>query len=621
MESLGDLPIFRPRIGGRRSPRGQQSRFRNALLSWARPRTCRRTIASSAASGFGDRSRRVVVKAHVARLRAGGAKAAALHLRYIERDGVEKDGSRGVLYGADGPLHAETFEQPRLAEKHQFRIIVAPEDGSELDLTAYVRRLMGQVERDLGRKVEWAAVNHYDTAHPHAHLVVRGVDRKGRELRLDRAYISNGMRSRAQELATQELGPRRHLDVQRARAHEVTQDRLTSLDREIDRRASSGRVDVRSLQAGRADAATLVARLEHIEGLRLVARESRASWTLSPGWQEQLRELGARGDILKQMHRAVAGDRTRYRILRPGEPLDVERPDASPVQLARVASKGLSDELKGAFYAVLETPSGHAYHVPLDARGAETLRPGDLVHVTTRREPAVRPVDHEVARASQAAGGVYTLEPTVDAASHPHVRRLRELERLGLAAADGPLRWRVSPTLLDDLQERHRVAPARYRLLTRQEPLTLEQQVHHAGDTWLDRVEPDACAPYGFGLAVRRALEQRREVLRERAVGLETPNPSEKVPEEKRRAVGREMAARSGQVFLAEPPEGFSGRMSLPGIRTTATAYVVVSDGSRFVLLHANESLRTWSGRTVVVTCDAGGQPVVRPARERNLGR
>jgi type IV secretory pathway VirD2 relaxase len=96
-------------------------------------------------------ARRVVVKARVVRLTPYGAKAVALHLRYIERDGVEKDGTKGVLYGPDGPVRRKTFEEPRLGEPHQFRLIVSPEDASELDLTAYVRRLMTQIERDLGR--------------------------------------------------------------------------------------------------------------------------------------------------------------------------------------------------------------------------------------------------------------------------------------------------------------------------------------------------------------------------------------------------------------------------------------------------------------------------------------
>ena len=67
---------------------------------------------------------------------------ARLHLRYIERDGVDEDGSKGVFYDADGPARRATFEQPRIGEQHQFRLIVSPEDAVDLDLTDYVRRLM-----------------------------------------------------------------------------------------------------------------------------------------------------------------------------------------------------------------------------------------------------------------------------------------------------------------------------------------------------------------------------------------------------------------------------------------------------------------------------------------------
>jgi hypothetical protein len=74
---------------------------------------------------------------------------------------VEKDGSKAVLHDADGSVRREIFEEPRLGERHQFRFIVSPEDAAQLNLTGYVRRLMAQVERDLGRRVNWAAVNHY----------------------------------------------------------------------------------------------------------------------------------------------------------------------------------------------------------------------------------------------------------------------------------------------------------------------------------------------------------------------------------------------------------------------------------------------------------------------------
>ena len=626
MTDLDDLPIFRPRIRGGQeptSPRGAGS-FRNALLASLRGATARRRV-SFAGSRLDTRqpsARRVVVKAHVVRMSASGAKATALHLRYIARGGVERDGSKGVLYTADGAARAEAFEQPRPGEKHQFRLIVSPEDGAELDLTAYVRRLMATVERDLGRRLEWVAVNHHDTGHPHAHIVIRGVDRDGQELRLDRAYISRGLRWRAQELATDELGPRPQLDVRRTYSHEIAQERFTSLDRELERRAKDNRVEVPSAtQRGRIDESTLVARLAHLEGLRLAERLSPTSWRLSEGWQHHLRELGSRGDILKQIHAAISGDPARYRILRPGQALLADPTGGSDVVSGRVASKGLSDELKGVFYAVIETPAGRAYHVPLDARGAEAMRPGDIVSFTTKPESPVRPADRQIAEVARAQGGVYALERTPGAASHPHERRLRELERLGLATPEAPDRWRVSPNLLQELTERQRDAPARHRLLFHKEPLSLQAQVQHPGPVWLDRVKTDSLAPYGLGAELQRALEQRREALRQLGVQPDDPNRSAKLRALELRTVGREIAARSGQAFLPAAPDAFRGRVQLADAGPSRASYAVVSDGQQFILLRATPALRASHGKAVTVTRDAKGRLLVRPAPDKDIGR
>ncbi len=184
-----ELPIFRPRMGsgrGSRSATDGARSFRNALLARVRGRSTRAGAPAAPVHPRQANARRVIIKAHVQRMGPSAAKAAALHVRYIERDGVERDGSKGVLYDAQGPARAMAFEQPRPGEKHQFRLIISPEDGSELDLTAYVRRLMATLERDVGRPVEWAAVNHHDTSHPHAHVVIRGIDREGREEATDR---------------------------------------------------------------------------------------------------------------------------------------------------------------------------------------------------------------------------------------------------------------------------------------------------------------------------------------------------------------------------------------------------------------------------------------------------
>jgi type IV secretory pathway VirD2 relaxase len=625
---LDDLPIFRPRIGRSRKPtsRSGAASFRNAVLSAARrgARAAGRKAAPRsrvAVERPGANARRVVVKAHLLRMSASGAKAAALHVRYIERDGVEKDGSKGVLYDADGPARAEAFEQPRPGEKHQFRLIVSPEDAGELDLTDYVRRLMATVERDVDRKLEWAAVNHHDTGHPHVHIVIRGVDRDGREVRLDRGYISNGLRGRAQELATEELGPRHQLDVRRTYAKEITQDRFTALDREIERRAKDNHVELCSAaQQGPIDRSTLVARLRHLEVLRLAERLSPTSWKLTERWQEPLRELGSRGDILKQIHAAISGDPARYHIVRPGQAVQTHSPVGSQVLSGRVASKGLSDELKGTFYAVIETPTGRAYHVPLDPRAAETMRPGDIVSFTTKPEAPVRPVDRQIADVARAQGGVFTLERPADNAPHPHERRLRELERLGLATPEAPHRWKVSPNLLQGLAERQRDTPVRHRLLLHKEPLSLQAQLRHPGPVWLDRVKTDSLAPYGFGAELRRAVEQRREALRRLGVQPDDPNRSAALRELQRRAVGGQIAARSRQAFLPSAPDGFRGRVQLADAGPSGTAYAVVSDGQRFVVLRATVALRASHGKAVTFTRDAKGRLLVRPAPDKGIG-
>jgi type IV secretory pathway VirD2 relaxase len=565
-------------------------------------------------------ARRVVVKAHYVRMTSSGAKAAALHLKYIERDGVEKDGSKGILYAADGPARAEALNEPRLGERHQFRIIVSPEDADQLDLTLYVRRLMASVERDLGRRLEWAAVNHFDTDNPHAHVLIRGVDRDGEEVRLPRAYVSNGLRWRAQELATEELGPRHEFELQRAHAKEVAQDRFTALDRELERRAKDNRVEPRSrARYSRIDESTLVARLGHLERLRLAERVGPAAWTLSSGWQEQLRELGSRGDIIKEIHKAVRGDAARYRIVGPGQPLEPDDQRASStVVTGRVVSKGLSDELKGSFYTVLETPNGFAYHLPLDARTAQAVAPGDLVLFGTRPEPAVRPIDRRIAENARHAGGVYALEQVDDARDRALVaRRLRELERESLVIAKGPDRWTVPADLIEKLESRPPTVPSRERLWLEKLPLPLDKTPSYRGPVWLDKVDEASLAPWGFGHEVRRALDQRRDALRAFGIAHDDLRKEAKLRELERVAVGEGMAARTRQQFLAKTPDRFSGRLHAG---PEGAPYAVVSDGARFVLVPTSREMRGFADKAVEVTRDSHGRHVVR-AIERDLGR
>src|SRR3546814_4344575 len=82
------------------------------------------------------------------------------------------------------------------------------------------------------------AVDHYNTGHPHSHILLRGVDQDGDNLVIARDYISRGLRERAAELVELDLGPRSDREILVSRRAEITQDRFTSIDRSQIGRAS-----------------------------------------------------------------------------------------------------------------------------------------------------------------------------------------------------------------------------------------------------------------------------------------------------------------------------------------------------------------------------------------------
>ena len=43
---------------------------------------------------------------------------------------------------------------------------------------------MTQMEEDLGTRLDWVAVDHFDTAHPHTHIIARGVTHDGKGLNI-----------------------------------------------------------------------------------------------------------------------------------------------------------------------------------------------------------------------------------------------------------------------------------------------------------------------------------------------------------------------------------------------------------------------------------------------------
>ena len=398
---MSDDHEFRIRPGRIRSTRAQQTRpFVAQALAAAKKagggvsRSGRVTSGNRSRFGRGQRAsiqanrlitsrtRGAVVKARVVRHTARSAPLGT-HLDYLRRDGVTRDGEKARLFGPGTEnADARAFAERCGDDRHHFRFIVSPDDAPNMaDLRSFTRDLVGQMEKDLGTKLDWVAVDHWTTEHPHVHLIVRGVRDDGQDLVISRDYIKEGMRDRARELITQELGPRTDLDIRRTLESQIETERWTQLDRQLVRDAGkSGIIDL----APRADRqpdefhALKVGRLRTLEILGVAGQVGHSQWFIRPEAESVLRELGERGDIIKRMHRALTErgiERGSASYVLAGESLDV------PV-VGRLLERGLDDELKGTAYAVVDGVDGRTHHIKLphlDAAGDSP--PGSIVEL------------------------------------------------------------------------------------------------------------------------------------------------------------------------------------------------------------------------------------------------
>ena len=468
-------------------------------------------------------ARRVTIKTRLVNLRQAGKRSTLSHLRYIERDGVSREGDPGQAYGPLTDLaDVEAFEERGRDDRHQFRFIVSPEDAEQLDdLRTYTRHLMSRMEADLGTRLDWVAVDHWNTDNPHTHIVLRGKDDTGKDLVIARDYIAEGMRNRAAELATEWLGPRTELEIQQGLQREVEQQRFTSLDRTLLRERQAGVLNLKSL-ANHPRRQLLIGRLQHLQRLDLAAEIRPGQWLIRSEAEATLRALGERGDILRTLQRAMGGA--------PRE-LAVFEPDGStPGVVGRVVSKGLADELHDRGYLVVDGLDGKAHYLALPAR-AELAEDPIGCGVETRSLSEPRTVDRSIT--SLAADGLYRTDHHLalarsqavegqdpEALVERHVRRLEALRRAGIVERVAEGVWCV-PADLPEQGLRHdarRLGEVAVELRT---PLPIERQVRAIGATWLDQQllgGSRELANHGFGLEVREALRQRADFLVEQGL-------------------------------------------------------------------------------------------------------
>ena len=476
-------------------------------------------------------SRRVAIKTRLVNLKQAGSRSTATHLRYIEREGVGRDGEPGQAFGpATDSADLAAFEERGREDRHQFRFIVAPEDAEQLDdLRRYTRHLMSRMEADLGTSLDWVAVNHWNTDNPHTHVVLRGKDDTGKDLIISRDYIAQGMRERASALATEWLGPRTELEIHQSLRREVDQERWTSLDRALQRETQGGLIHINQPAddpGRRQQRVFLIGRLQRLQRMGLAHESAPGVWAVHADAEQVLRKMGERGDIVRTMQRAMGGARRDLAVFAPGE-------NAAHV-VGRVAAKGMADELHDRGYLVVDGTDGKAHYVALgakveleqypvgcvvEARGSADIRAADK-NIAALAVDGLYRTDHHLAMAKAQAQSHPTAERDSKEVVDAHVRRLEALRRAGIVERVAEGVWRV-PTDLPEQGRRYEAQRLGDVAVDLRSHLPIERQVRVIGATWLDQqlIGGDSgIANNGFGGDVRKALRQRSDFLVEQGL-------------------------------------------------------------------------------------------------------
>jgi len=265
-----------------------------------------------------------VVKASFSRNGKKGAWTA--HAKYLSRPGAQQEIARGLGFDStrEGIDMIATVKGWEKSDELMWRFIVSPEDANRLNLRDHVRELVGQMEHDLGTKLEWVGIDHHNTDDAHVHLLVRGVRENGRPLKIDRQYLRSGIRTRSQEIATRELGPRPEREMLRAREQVVRREQWTEIDRALQHKADANRVVSYEHFQPRSDGARVraeqeVGRLQYLEELGLARRIDERSWRLSENHERELRQRQQSNDVIKTRARE------RQRAVTRGQGFEHER--------------------------------------------------------------------------------------------------------------------------------------------------------------------------------------------------------------------------------------------------------------------------------------------------------
>lgn len=364
------------------------------------------------------------------------------HGRYITRESAslqpEKTGFSAEAVGVDIASKLLAWQEggdPRL-----WKLIISPEFGERLDLQRLARDVMGRVQADLRTSIEWVAVAHFNTEHPHVHVALRGIDMEGAEFKLDREYVKNGLRSVAQHFATVQLGYRTELDATLALSRQVPLQHFTPLDRLILARTQPLEGDVGDLpvvadptrpglgQFAAVREHSLAARLMTLETMGLARADGPHQWQVRHDLETALRAMQRAADKQKTLaaHGALLSDQ-RLQLSAPNWR------DITSLE-GRVLSHG--EEENGNRFLLLEGTDGRVHYLRYTPELDEARSCGDLA---TNSFVAIKKTMDENRRRRIVVANLGNAEALFENRDHFRSLAKRLLERGGVPFDDE--RW------------------------------------------------------------------------------------------------------------------------------------------------------------------------------------
>lgn len=410
-------------------------------------------------------SRRVVVKASYILAKNDNARGRIRHhLNYAGRNTLDAQDHSSELYArVDQPIDIKDALNDFEKAPHIFNIIISHEDGNKIDLKDFTRSFVDTIEKDLRTKLDWVAGNHYDTNEPHVHLLIKGLDDRGKKLLMTRDYISRGLRVRASQVINNKLGLRSLDEVVAALRMDIAKPKKSVLDDIIVKQSSAGVLNVDKINPNALDELPgflIKQRLEFLQTKELAQHISDNSWRIKENLMESLKDIERSSSIVDKLGGSLTVSKQQCEILSVANLRD-------RIIKGHIVERGYVDEVSDKQYLVLKSKEKSFIYVELEKHSEKSpAQVGEFIRVDATK-PFLGPKtsDATIAKFGQAYGGIYdanihqahakNLPPSITAQEYAqvHVKRLEVLARKGIIEKLAEGRFAIPKDYLEKLAQ------------------------------------------------------------------------------------------------------------------------------------------------------------------------